>query len=166
MNNKIFSLASAGLMFLGTAGPALAYYPHSAIQIKNKAYSSADTGNNYQGNSVELKKVGVGSVLGGGNNSMTTGEANSTAKAKTEVNATLNLEVEEEEGKVPSVAKIYNKASSSSNTGNNYQGNSAYVKKSSAGLIDVGGNNTITTGNANSTAEATTTVNVTVNQSD
>ncbi len=163
MIKKIVSLAGAGLMLLGMSAPAFAYYGSSAlIRVHNSATSYADTGNNLQGNFLgNLNHVGIGSISGGGDNTLHTGDANSTANANTTVNSTVNLGGYEW---LPRVVKVSNDSYSSAETGYNIQGNSTgEISHAGIGTLNIGGNNTLTTGNANTTANAATLVNVTVN---
>ncbi len=159
MLNKIASLVGAGLMLLGVSAPALAYYSHgSLVRVYNSASSMADTGNNLQGNGLMIDHSGVGSANGGGSNSMTTGEANANANTSSVVNATVNGW-----GYSHRLVKVTNESLAGANTGYNVQGNTALIDHSGVGEVGFGGDNTMTTGNANASANASSTVNLTVN---
>ncbi len=159
MFKKFISLAGAGLMLLGVSAPAFAYYSHgSLIRVYQSASSMADTGNNLQGNGLMIDHSGIGSVSGGGSNSMTTGNANANANTGSTVNTTINGWTHSS-----SLVKVTNESLAGANTGYNTQGNTALIDHSGIGTVGIGGDNTMNTGDANANANAFSTVNLTVN---
>lgn len=156
---KFASLVGAGALLLGMAVPVFAWSSDVAI-VKNSAGAYADTGLNGQGNGVSVEKAGANDIVVGGNNSMTTGNATAYAGALVVANTHIGCGPCAGGGwGHKDFAIVKNDASAEAYTGWNGQGNGVDVYKAHADDITVGGNNSVTTGVADSTARAWTIVN-------
>lgn len=168
--------AGAGLL-LAAAVPVFANGDHGrggssdVAIVRNSASAGANTGYNSQGNTALIGGQGeVEDVTVGGNNDMTTGNADAYAGALVVANTHIGCGCESRGHK--DFALVDNSAEAGADTGDNGQGNAAliggYSDSQSLGGgdrdnevedITVNGNNTMTTGDASATSRAWTIVN-------
>lgn len=162
---RLIVTGSAIALMMGSAVPAFADHDEdggnggttNVAFVTNSSYAGANTGNNYQGNSVSVKKAGADDVTVNGNNTLTTGKAKANASAVVVANNQVGCGCDD--SKVKNVAFVRNGAEAGANSGDNAQGNSASVKKAHADDVTVGGNNTATTGKAKSNSRSWVLVN-------
>lgn len=157
MFKKLAALAGAGALLLGAALPAFALFDGGDVAIikKNQATAEANTGGNLQGN---YALVGGGDDTSvSGNNSMSTGNASAYAGALVVANTHIRCGCDGNGGHVDFAYVKKNKATALANTGVNEQGNGALVDGGDD--TSVSGDNSMSTGDASSTARAYTIVN-------
>ncbi len=167
MFKKLAALAGAGAMLLSIATPAFAHSVRNRATVNQTTISSANTGGNGQGNGASVTRAHVsGDVEVRGSNNMDTGVAESSATGVVVANTNLNLDCDSctvTPRRQKNTANVIQMTSSSANTGLNDQGNSAYVERAGiGGEVEVKGNNTMTTGDAESSATGVVVVNTQV----
>lgn len=156
MKKLLVGAASMALLF-GSAMPALAWGSSDVAFVRNSSTAVSSTGGNGQGNTVTVNKAHADEIEVNGNNTMTTGSANSYAGAVVVANTHVGCGCDSRHHN--DVAFVANDAGALSTTGDNGQGNGVSVKKAHAEDVEVSGNNVLTTGNAKSTSHAWTVVN-------
>jgi len=172
---KLISLIGAGALLLSVATPTFAWWwggSQDTAIVNNGATSYANTGWNGQGNLAVVDGRGVGDVAVDGNNRMVTGDATAYAGALVVANTHVGCGNCASGGRGHrDFALVGNNATANADTGDNGQGNTALVGggldasgqgghgEHGSSDVTVGGNNTIRTGSADSTARAWTIVN-------
>lgn len=177
MVKKIAALAGAGAILLSVAVPVFAVYGHhhgssDVAIIRNSATANANTGENVQGNMAIVGGRGVDDVTVRGDNWMSTGDATAYAGALVVANTHIGCGRCGGGGRGHTdLALVGNSAVANANTGWNFQGNYAGPSVNGASAeghgnhghgdsdVTVGGDNTMRTGGADSTARAWVIVN-------
>ncbi|MCL4384339.1 hypothetical protein M1116_02705 [Patescibacteria group bacterium] len=164
---KLSILGGIAALLLGVV-PAFAY---SGIHFDTSSSAMSNTGNNTQEIFSMLKKsMNNSSNVTGGSQSITTGAASATSNSSTTVNLTANTLGGVLDGLSLGVGGYYlpkvhidTSSTALSDTGNNYQGMTSTVYKSMFSSANIGGGSqTTNTGNATSTSNASTLVNVSI----
>ncbi len=149
---KLISLLGAGALLLSVAGPAFAVtsVTINKAKVKSTTNVSANSGYNYAGNGVSVKKAGVsGEVEVKGNNSVDTGKAEAENLKVIAANTSVGCDTCGTSGVTVNKAKVRSTTNVSANSGYNIVGNSAEVKKAGvSGDVEVSGNNSVDTGKA------------------
>ncbi len=144
MMKKMIVLFSVAVIFLFLVRPVAAD-KNMAIIKDNNLLTVANTGNNFQGNTVSLEKAMVGSLKVGGDNFILTGEAQARTKLYLKLNSSLlDDELDENETNLAVIKR--NVVDSEANSGLNSQGNGAAIKKAAVDSLKIGGGNDLTTG--------------------
>lgn len=169
MLKKFAAIAGAGTMLLASTGPAFASHSFIGVDadvalIKQNSEAVSNTGYNFQGNGVEVRKAGVDGINVYGNNSMTTGSSSAYAGSLLVANTRLGCSwCDNAQGgwldANVNVTAAKNTSYAGANTGNNTQGNYGLVKKAHADSVTVGGNNSAVTSPASATARTWTITN-------
>lgn len=141
---KMIVLFSVAVIFLVLARSADADKNVAVIE-DNNFLTVANTGNNFQGNALNVKKAMVGSLKVGGNNIIVTGEAQAKTRLYLKLNSNL-FDDGSDESEVKLAVLKKNIIDSEVNSGLNSQGNSAAIKKAAVESIEIDGINSLTTG--------------------
>lgn len=149
---KLAALLGAGALLLSVAGPAFGAWSMTINKAKVKSTTnvSANTGANIVGNGVSVKKAHVGGeVEVKGDNQVDTGKAEAKNLKVIAANTSVGCDTCGTSGMTINKAKVKSETNVSANTGANYVGNSAEVKKAGvSGDVEVRGDNTVDTGKA------------------
>lgn len=141
---KMIVLFSVAVIFLVLARSVDADKNVAVIE-NNNFLTVANTGNNFQGNAISVKKAMVGNLKVGGDNIIVTGEAQARTKLYVKLNSNfLDDGLDESEVKLAVLKR--NVIDSEVNSGLNSQGNSAAIKKAAVESIKIDGINSLTTG--------------------
>lgn len=142
---KFIVLFSIAIIFLALARPAFAD-KNVAVIKDNHILTIANTGNNFQGNTVSLEKAMVGSLRVGGENIILTGEAQARTRLYLKLNSSL-FDDGLDESEVKVAVMKGNVIDSEVNSGLNSQGNGAALKKAAVvDNLEIDGGNSLTTG--------------------
>jgi len=162
---KLAAMAGAAALLLGATVPALAHPWHwhggsDVAIVENSASAVANTGENGQGNAVLANGGHNDDTTVSGNNYMSTGGADAYAGALVVANTHIGCGPCASGGpNHRDFAMVGNGAYAVANTGENGQGNAVEEDGGHNDDTTVGGDNTMVTGGAVSTARAWTVVN-------